>query len=447
MKNIVAVILAGGKSTRFWPLADKNLIDFTQGNLLEYHLRTLAKIGIKDFIVVCSSEVAAFLRVNGKHYNGITIHRVLQNESNRGIGKAVLLASAVLEKYYSKRPIYVLNSNDLYDGQVHLDLYRHWYKNNSFMSVVAYQVTTHKPFGYFKIAQDKVKGIIEKPSPDKIPSNLTNMALHLYSDHKELTKIIKEKSLEPDQNDDLYERSINILCQKYDVSYITYKGQWEILKYPWNILNVSNYFLSSLKNKIADNALVDKTAKITGPIVIEDNVKILEFARILGPAVIKKGTIVGTGSFIRESIIGKNCVLGYHSEVTRSYVGNNCWFHTNYIGDSVLGNEVNIGSGAVLANLRLDQKAIHSDVKGEKLNTGKTKFGVIAGNGAQIGVNVSTMPGVKIGKNAVVGPGVVLKEDVEDNTSIFLNQQLVKKKANTLDSSPSRKHFRDLLKI
>lgn len=447
MKNVVALLLAGGKSTRFWPLADKNLLDFYNGNLLEHHLKTLADLGVKDFIVICSSEVAAFLRVNGRHYNGVTIHRILQDDKNQGIGRGILLAGGILEKHYSSRPLYILNNDDLYDPSVHQKLFSIFAKKKSFMSVAAYEVSGHKPLGFFKISEEHIKGIIEKPSIENKPSNLANMSLHLYSDFNLLLKTLKEKSSEKDENDDLYERSVSSLCEKQAVTYIKYSDRWEILKYPWNVLSVSEYFLSQIKNKISETAVIDRTAKISGPVVIEDGVKILEFARIVGPAIIKKGTLVGTGSFIRESIIGENCVLGYHTEVTRSYLGNNCWFHTNYIGDSVLGNNVTMGSGSVFANLRLDQKEIHSYIKARKINTGRSKFGVVAGNGVQIGVNVSTMPGVKIGKNSSVGPGVILTEDVEDNTITYVQQNLLKKKTSTLEASLSRKHFRDLLKI
>lgn len=445
IKDFVAIILAGGRSRRFWPLTNKNLIDFTQSNLLEHHLKTLSNLGIRDFIVICNTEVAAFLRVNGKLYHGLTIHRVLQDDNNHGIGKAVLLASTVIEKNYPQRPVYILNSDDVYDSSIHQELFINMLKKKTFMSVVAYEVSEHKPFGYFKVSNDKVKGLIEKPKSHETPSNLTNMSLHLYSDFSKLLQTLKNELQQKDENDDLYERSINSLCQKYDVSYIKYTGRWEILKYPWNVLGVADYFLSTISHAVSEKATIDKTAKISGSVVIEDNVRILEFARVCGPAVIKKGTIIGTGSLVRESIIGESCVVGYNSEITRSYIGNNCWFHTNYVGDSVLGNNVSMGSGAVLANLRFDQKNIFSKVNEIKVDTQRSKLGTIAGNSVQIGVNSSIMPGVKIGKNALIGPGVVVDQDLEDNTTLISTQQQVKKKSNVNLTPSSRKHFRELL--
>lgn len=446
MKNTVTIILAGGKSKRFWPLSDKNLINFTQGNLLEHHLNTLSALGVKDFIIICSPEVAAFLRVKGKLYKNITIHRLLQDNDNHGIGKAVLLAATIIEKNYIGRSVYIINNDDFYDSSVHQKVFNYSDKNKTFMLMVAYEVSVYKPFGYFTISDNCVKGIVEKPLPEKVPSNLVNMALHLYSDFPKLVSVLKDESYKNDENDDLYERSINFLCQKYNVSYLKYAGRWEVLKYPWNVLSVSDYFLSTIKHSISEKAVVDKTAKINGPVIIEDGVKIMEFSVIRGPTIIKKGTIIGTGSLIRNSIVGENCVIGYNSEVARSYIGNNCWFHTNYIGDSVLGNNVNMGSGAVLANLRLDQKNILSKIGETNIDTGRNKLGAIIGGGVQIGVNTSIMPGVKIGKNSIIGPCVTLYEDSEDNTTVLSKPQLIKKKSNANFTQSSRKHFRELLK-
>ena len=119
MNNSVAVILAGGKSNRFWPLTSKNLIPFSKGNLLEHHLSILSKLGIKDFIVVCSPEIAAFLRVNSDKFSDIRIERVLQNGENHGIGNAALLGFPIYSKHFSGRPVYIINCDDIYEESIH----------------------------------------------------------------------------------------------------------------------------------------------------------------------------------------------------------------------------------------------------------------------------------------------------------------------------------------
>ena len=115
-------------------------------------------------------------------------------------------------------------------------------------------------------------------------------------------------------------------------------------------------------------------------------------------------------------------MTGFNSDITRSYIGPNSWFHTNYIGDSVLEGDFGMGSGAVLANLRLDDHTIR--VGEEKTDTGRHKLGLIAGKGSRVGVNASTMPGARVGANSLVGPGVVLSGDVADNKKVLVKQQL-----------------------
>ncbi len=446
MNNVVAIILAGGKSTRFWPLSEKNLINFVGFNLLDYHFKSLVQLGILDFIVVCTPEIAAYLRVKDKSYKGITINRLIQPENQRGIGQAVSLALRLVKNKYSKHKLYIINSDDVYEQNIHKDVILKSNKTDAVFAV-GREVESYKPLGYFILNQNKIKGIIEKPDQNKMPSKVANMSLHLFPNYEMLDKFLNEELKKNDENDDSYERAFTKICQNYSTQLISYSGDWCTLKYPWDTLMVTNYFLKKFKTKISDRVKIEKTARISGTVIIEDDVKILDYARILGPTIIKKGTVIGTGAMIRDSIIGENCVVGYHTEITRSYIGNNCWFHTNYIGDSVLANNVNMGAGAILANLRLDQGNIHSSIKENRVNSGRNKFGSIIGNNSQIGVQAAIMPGIKIGKNSIVGPSVVLSTDLEDNSAIYSKQTIFKKKINRQSTDPSRSEFRDLLKI
>ena len=87
--------------------------------------------------------------------------------------------------------------------------------------------------------------------------------------------------------------------------------------------------------------------------------------------------------------------------------------HLSYVGDSVLGEHVNLGAGTVTANLRFDRKTVKMNVKGRRVDTGRRKLGAIIGGHAQTGINVSLLPGVKIGSYAIVYPGCVVYRDVE----------------------------------
>ncbi len=202
-----------------------------------------------------------------------------------------------------------------------------------------------------------------------------------------------------------------------------YKGDFASLKYPWHVLDVLDFLLKRIGEYRGKHVEVKSNVTIEGPVYIEDNVTICENTKIVGPCYIGKNTIIGNNNIIRASHIGADCITGFNTDITRSYVGDACWFHTNYIGDSVLEGNISMGSGGVLANLRLDEKDIYSMVKGERVNTRRNKLGAMIGKNVRIGVNTSIMPGVKIGSGSFIGSGIVLDKDVSENSFCTLRDE------------------------
>jgi bifunctional N-acetylglucosamine-1-phosphate-uridyltransferase/glucosamine-1-phosphate-acetyltransferase GlmU-like protein len=81
--------------------------------------------------------------------------------------------------------------------------------------------------------------------------------------------------------------------------------------------------------------------------------------------------------------------------------------HFAYVGDSVLGAEVNLGAGVRLANLKvLPGTILIRRPDGERIDTGLRKLGAVLGDGVQIGCNTVTAPGTVIGRHTVVYPGL-----------------------------------------
>ena len=75
--------------------------------------------------------------------------------------------------------------------------------------------------------------------------------------------------------------------------------------------------------------------------------------------------------------------------------------HLNFIGDSIIGSEVNLEAGSMVANYRneLSDKAIRIVHANRVIDTGVDKFGALIGDGTRIGAN------------AVVAPGAILDRD------------------------------------
>ncbi len=74
------------------------------------------------------------------------------------------------------------------------------------------------------------------------------------------------------------------------------------------------------------------------------------------------------------------------------------------MGDSIVGNQVNLGGGVITANVRLDKQPVRISIKNQKIETGLKKLGAIIGDESSIGVNSVLNPGTILGKRNIVYP-------------------------------------------
>ena len=87
--------------------------------------------------------------------------------------------------------------------------------------------------------------------------------------------------------------------------------------------------------------------------------------------------------------------------------------HLSYVGDSILGENVNFGAGSIVANLRHDEDVIKSMHNGELVSTGRKKLGVVLSDNVKVGVKTLFYPGRKMWPGTVTLPGEIIKKDVE----------------------------------
>ena len=127
---------------------------------------------------------------------------------------------------------------------------------------------------------------------------------------------------------------------------------------------------------------------------------------IQGPCIIGKNCSIRHGAYLRGGIIlGNRCVVGHASEVKHSIMLNGASAaHLCYVGDSILGCDVNLGAGVKCANVRLDRKEISIFYEGHKMATGLRKFGAIIGDNTQIGCNSVLNPGTLFGRDSFCHP-------------------------------------------
>ena len=174
----------------------------------------------------------------------------------------------------------------------------------------------------------------------------------------------------------------------------------------WDILNPDHE--NSLKNQ-----LMELVKDEENHIFIDETANVSDEATIEGPAYIGPEAEIRPGAYIRPfSWICDKAVVGHCSEIKHSILLPSAKApHFNYVGDSILGTEVNLGAGCKLSNLRNDGRdIILREGKTGKIiqESGLRKFGAILGERVQIGCNVVTNPGVILGPKSNVWPNVTV---------------------------------------
>ncbi|MBP7589828.1 MAG: UDP-N-acetylglucosamine diphosphorylase, partial [Thermoanaerobaculia bacterium] len=96
----------------------------------------------------------------------------------------------------------------------------------------------------------------------------------------------------------------------------------------------------------------------------------------------------------------------------------------NYVGDSILGSDVNLGAGVILSNFRHDGKSIEIPTgDGDRLATGKRKLGAILGDGVAVGCNSVLNPGTIVGARTQIYTGVQLRSGIYPADSLIKLRQ------------------------
>lgn len=169
---------------------------------------------------------------------------------------------------------------------------------------------------------------------------------------------------------------------------------------PWRLIqDAAAHVLAALDRLGPGYAVADGVA-VHGSATVEVG------AVLKGPAIVGPGCFVAAHAYLRGGVfLEEDCGIGPGSEVKSSLVfrGSKA-AHFNFIGDSIVGEDVNLEAGAVLANHRneLDDKAIRIALAGRVIETGVEKFGALVGDGTRIGANAVVAPGAILARSSRV---------------------------------------------
>ncbi|MDF2379759.1 MAG: NTP transferase domain-containing protein [Candidatus Gracilibacteria bacterium] len=413
------ILLAGGQSKRVKPIEDKCFVRVCGRYLIEHQLEALGKAGFDDVVIVGNANNLE--RLGELAVGGVQIVVVEQVDLDGGMMAAMQAAKT---EVIDEEAVFVVSSNDIVEDQLWQDVRTVLDErtgDDGFM--VGYKVQRYFPGGYLQLNDDGYcQSLAEKPGEGNEPSDLVNLVIHLHKDVKGLYAALEAASSE---HDDVYEVALQQLFdeqKKYSI--VEYDGFWQAVKYPWHFLRLNEFFLGKLERSISSEAQISETAVIQGDVVIEAGVRVFEYAVIKGPAYLSTGTIVGDHAKLRESSVGAGSIVGGSAEVTRSLLGDKVETHDNFVGDSVLSDETWFGAGTITANFRLDKKNLQLEIRGQKVDTHRDKIGVITGERVKVGINCSTMPGVRIGSDSILDAGLRVNQDIPKKSYVKNGQIL-----------------------
>ena len=166
--------------------------------------------------------------------------------------------------------------------------------------------------------------------------------------------------------------------------------------YPWQALDGIKELILSL-----GPALGEGYQERAPQVWVHETAQVAPTAFLGAPCIIGPHTEVRHCAFIRGSaLVGAGCVVGNSVELKNVILFDGVQTpHYNYVGDSILGYKSHMGAGSITSNVKSDKTLVTVKDGGEKIETGRKKFGAILGDYVEVGCNSVLNPGT------VVGPG------------------------------------------
>ncbi|AJF59975.1 MAG: hypothetical protein J4224_01185 [Candidatus Diapherotrites archaeon] len=176
----------------------------------------------------------------------------------------------------------------------------------------------------------------------------------------------------------------------------------------WNYLNESEKSMKSIGEKIAGT--IEENVQIRGKIVLGKGSVLRSGSVLEGTVVVGENCRIGPNAYLRSgTIVADNCHVGI-SEVKNSIILSNSNVpHFNYVGDSILGENVNLGAGTKIANLRHDNANVKVLVNGRLVDSGRRKLGALIGSNTKTGINSSINCGAIVPNNSKIMPNEFFK--------------------------------------
>lgn len=408
-KNINAIILAAGKGTRMKSEKSKVLHEIFGKTLLGYVLDAVNETGVNESFVIVghqAEQVEKFVKDNYKNASCI-----LQTPQ-LGTGHAVSMVCPQLENF-DGNVLILCGDTPLITAETLKKFIAFHKSKNSDLTVMSAIFEDPTNYGRIVRSDDKLASIVEEKDATVEQKSIKEVNAGIY--------LLNWQKIKPAFSQ---LTSNNAQGEYYLTDIISWGGK--------NGLNINAYVLEDNEEifginsrvhlaeatKMLNKKTLNKHMENGVTIVDSDSTWISTDTEIGADTVIFPGTyitgknkiggkcFIGPFAHIRGDVeLGEGVKIGNFVEVKKSKIDSNtnaC--HLTYIGDSEIGNGVNIGAGTITANYN---------------HFTKTKSKTIIKNGASIGSNSVLVAPVEIGNQTSVGAGTIVTKDIEDKALVI----------------------------
>jgi bifunctional UDP-N-acetylglucosamine pyrophosphorylase/glucosamine-1-phosphate N-acetyltransferase len=372
------------------PVAGKPLVE---------HVLDAAAEHVDGYVLVVGYRDDAIRTHIGETHRGKPVEYVLQDEQ-RGTAHAIGQAADHVDERFL-----ALNGDVVIDDGLVAKLAR---ADSNAMATM--RVDDPTSYGVVECDGSTVTGMVEKP--DDPPSNLANLGLYAFD--PDIFEYI-ERTGRSERGEYEITDSIEMLIEDGgSVVAVEHDGTWLDVGRPWEVLEANEQLLEHCSRQI--DGTVEEGATLKGDVVVEADARVRSGAYVEGPVLIQSGADVGPNAYVRgATVIGPDARVGNAVEVKNTIMlAKSSAGHLSYVGDSIVGEEANLGAGTIVANLRHDDAPVRMTVKGEQVDTGRRKLGTVLADGVKTGINTSLNAGTKLGVGAITRPGGTVMSDRGD---------------------------------
>lgn len=427
------IILAAGQGTRMKSGKAKVLQEIAGRPMIEHVIRTARDLDAERVAIVVGHQKEAVME-SLNTYDGSDLVWVDQDR-RLGTGHAARLA---LEELTSENPVIILYGDVPLIGLNSLKACIEEADQGRFAVLVA---AVSEPTGLGRILRDSdgcVSGIVEEKdaSPQQREIHeintgiiaapgalLTDLTLQIENNNSQgeyyLTDVVAKA----------YQRGVSVVGvmaeNEFEIKGINDMAQLARAERSFQRMQANEYMLSGLRLadperidvrgslKFGEDCFLDVDVVIKGDVVLGNNVRVgpgsvIENSRIgdncnvdshtiVDGALVEEGCSLGPFARIRPgSELTKGVKIGNFVETKKTRIGKNSKAsHLAYLGDSIIGDDVNIGAGTVTCNY-----------------DGVEKHKTTIGDGAFVGTNSTLVAPLDLGENSFIGAGSTVTKDV-----------------------------------